>query len=195
MLKRSVVLLSLAASACSNEIARPIEPPLAWEKLADGSQVALGDTDPSAEEASSLLRCWTERKGYDCVAIRGGEWKDVRRTRPASLPATIWAEKTPPGYDCSIGSVGSGYQEHINAKTGKLTEHVVSGLFGPLERSWTKDYVARYLAANGIEPETLWYDCRAVTQAVQKGSNATIASSSITRALLNGETGGAGEME
>jgi hypothetical protein len=185
MRKRLLTAAILGLSGCSSGIVNPIEPPLKWETLKDGSQLAIGDTDPSAREASALIRCWKAGTAYDCVAIQGNEWKDVRRTSPKTLPTAIWGKKEPIGYDCTIGGVGDGYQEHITGKAGRLTQHVAVSL-GSLESSWSRDYVDRYLKANAIEPETLWYDCGELTVAIQAGSNATIGSTSVSRELLDG---------
>lgn len=183
MRNRATLILCFAAAACSGT--NPIEPPLKWETLKDGSQLAIGNTEPNAREASALIRCWKVETAYDCVAIQGDEWKDVRRSAPKTLPAAIWSKKEPIGYDCTIGKVGDGYQEHITGKAGRLTQHVAVSL-GSLESSWSRDYVERYLKANAIEPETRWYDCGALTAAIQAGSNATIGSTSVSRELLDG---------
>lgn len=182
-----VSILCLSATACSGSIINPIEPGLTWETLKDGSKLAVGPTDKNAIEAASLIRCWNAGGAFDCVAIQGDEWRDVRRTRPAALPTKIWGGAVPIGYDCSIGHVGSGYQEHVTGKHGRLTEHVSSGLFGPMEPSWSGTFVTRYFEANMITPETHWFDCRALAKVVQQGSTGTLGSSSVTRDLLDGK--------
>lgn len=182
-----MLVLCLAATACSGTNTNPIEPGLTWETLKDGSKLAVGPTDKNATEASSLIRCWKTSAAFDCVAIQGDEWKDVRRTRPADLPAKIWGGAVPIGYDCSIGRRGSGYQEHISGQHGQLTDHIVSSLSGSMEASWSQSFVSRYFDANSIKPETVWYDCRALTQVIQEGSNGTLGSSGVTRDLLDGK--------
>lgn len=185
----TIAVLTVALAGCSGkgEVQVPVEPALKWEALADGSKFAVGPTDPAGSGALTLIRCWAAEPAYDCIAISGEDWRDVRRTIPTQMPTTIWAAQRPPGYDCSIGSVGFGYQEHISNKLGQLTEHVESGLLGRPGPGWTKDYVDRYVAANQITPEAVWFDCRAMTVAVQAGSNATIASTSVSRAMLDGK--------
>lgn len=187
MRDRVMLVLCFAVAACSGATTNPIEPGLSWETLKDGSSIAVGPTDKNATEAASLIRCWKTAAAFDCVAIQGGEWKDVRRTRPAALPTKIWGAPVPIGYDCSIGHRASGYQEHISGKNGQLTDHIVSSLMGPMEASWSQSFVNRYLDGNSIKPETVWYDCRALAQVIQEGSNGTLGSSGVTRELLDGK--------
>ena len=165
---------------------RGVEPGLNWQALADGSQMAVGPTDPAGSGAGSLIRCWKIDTGYDCVAIDGNEYRDIRRTLTAELPNQIWSKTVPAGYECQVSNyLGLGYRERISNNAGQLTEHRGSNFSGNIQGSWTKDYVERYFEANSIQPETRWMNCLSMTRVIAPNSNATLGSSDVTRAVLD----------
>ena len=185
-MRTGIIIAALVLVGCDGTKA-PVEPDLSWAKLKDGSQVAVGPTDENTNEAKQLVRCWKSGAGFDCVSIEGDEWRTVRRSKSSALPAMIVPAGHPEGYDCDVGGTGNGYQEHIFGKHGKLTEHVAASLVGPVEASWSKDYVGRYFEANDIKPKTVWFNCHNVAKVIQAGSNAALASTSMPLALIDGE--------
>ncbi|EZP72355.1 hypothetical protein BV96_01788 [Sphingomonas paucimobilis] len=183
---RAIIISAVLLSACNqNEVGK--EPALAWEVMKDGSQVAIGSTDKDSSDANQIVRCWKTGSAFDCLSVSGDDWRSVRRIKAASLPHKVEPEGNPPGYDCDVGSVSSGFQEHIFGPHGRLTQNVIANLLGPMDRGWSKSYVERYFEANSVKPETVWFDCRNAARVIQNGSNAAIASTSLTLAMLDGK--------
>jgi hypothetical protein len=81
-----------------------------------------------------------------------------------------------------------GYQEHISGRRGRLTEHVATSFSRDYEPSWTAAFVSGYARANGVELKSQWFDCRNLTWLLDNGSNASIATSKVDAAMLDGRT-------
>ena len=120
------------------------------------------------------------------MAINGEEFRDVRRFRASELPARLWDETSPAGYECQITDyTGIAYKETIHGSAGQLQEHLSSNGFGNIEGSWSKKYVEDYWRANGIQPKTLWMNCLALARIVAPNSNATIGTTDVSLSLLD----------
>jgi len=184
----AVALVTLAGCMDPGHPGRGVEPPLSWSLLSDGSQLAVGPLMPEGEAGSQpVVRCWPlKASGFECLAINGDQFRDVRRYLTAELPTQLWDEATPAGYECQITDyMGMGYKETIHSAAGQLQEHLTSNGFNPIEGSWSKKYVEDYWKANGIEPKTIWLNCLALTRIVAPNSNATIGTTDVTPALLD----------
>lgn len=183
-----IVGLAVIGAGCSDVRGanRGVEPPLMWTALSDGSQMAVGPLNPDGAGAESVVRCWPQTSGFECLAISGETLRDVRRYRSAALPKMLWAETTPAGYECQVTDyMGFGYKERVFNASGQLKEHISSNGMGNIEGSWTREYVHNYFEANGIQPETLWFNCLALARIVAPNSNAAIGTTDVTRELLD----------
>ncbi|WP_395946053.1 hypothetical protein [Brevundimonas sp.] len=188
-LKLVLTIALVALSGCSppSSEGRGIEPPLSWAILPDGSKIAVGPLLPEGTAGSQpVVRCWPQAQGFECLAINGEKFRDVRRFRASELPVRLWEEASPAGYECQITDyMGIGYKETIHGTSGQLQEHMSSNGFGTIEGSWSKKYVEDYWRANGIQPKTLWMNCLALTRIVAPNSNATIGTTDVSPSLLD----------
>lgn len=178
----AVFALAVVVASCS---AAP--EPLNWQSLPDGSSVAFSDAKAALGPAE-VVRCWPTSGAFDCLTLDGRSlWRDVFRFRAKSLPVA-WSDEQRVGYGCSVGSSLDGYQEHIYGPQGPLTDHVATSFTGDFEPGWRKDYVEQYAAKNGLQATADWFDCRALTLVLNKGSNATLGTTDVSADLLDGRS-------
>ena len=185
----STLKLTIVAAGCCVVTSCSPDPDgsqtLTWETVTDGSKVSVS-SDRIVDDPAWIIRCWRDSSGYDCVKLQAGLFRDAVRVKSPALPNSPPNDDPLaglPGYSCSIGHVGSGYQEEISSEHGKLTSNVISG-YDDLEPGWSKKYVDDYIAENVSRPVGKYFSCSTLASKVQEGSIAALASTSVSLDLL-----------
>lgn len=166
-------------------LSRPVDmPPTAdkqvtWEKMADGSFVAQSSVEGFAD---ALTRCWSIEGGYECVhASQSSQTIDISAAEVKTLPkdgsisgVRFDGDKLiiPDAYRCS--SIGFGNPEETIVGRGNRLASTSQG--------WSKAYVTKYLADNGINAK--WFNCVGLAKLLEGGSYATLGTTSVTRKMV-----------
>ncbi|UKK86159.1 hypothetical protein L7H23_08705 [Sphingopyxis sp. BSN-002] len=156
--------------------------PLTWTKLKDGSFLARTSLEsPEQKYWESVTRCWPVSKGFDCIKAMRIFMDIGDETR-----ITLDFDKELPEDGIPSSQIANNYQcrslmgVHEEIGTGPLASRNVL-LQGP----WSKSYVSRFLADNGIQGR--WFGCVDVMRAINAGSLETLGTTIVTRRMALGK--------
>lgn len=191
-MKRFLALAPLLLAACSQPQAEPPKP-VEWAVLPDGSKASVGEIDILPAEyfdgPSSVMRCWPKGAAFDClIGTRNSySFMDFRRVTTTDLPQHHEDSLLKPavGYRCLATNDG-GWQESVHSSAGEIKANVVSFMELPRPNSWPKADVEKLFRDNAIQPAAHWMNCKNLTGIVSKTSLASVASTEVTLALIDG---------
>lgn len=166
-------------------LSRPVDMPrsaektVSWEKMPDGSFVAQSGVEGFSD---GLTRCWSIKDGYECVhAAQMSRTIDISAGEVRTLPndgniSGIGFEGdkliVPDAYRCSSTGIGNP-EETIVGRGNRLAS---------TSQGWSKAYVTKYLADNGINAK--WFNCVGLAKILEGGSYATLGTTSVSRTMV-----------
>lgn len=176
---RAITALSalLLATSCAPDDPLPDPPPLVWSDAPESSKWAQIEADVGS---SIYVRCWpSSGAGWTCLSLVAySGFRALDRFTSASLPLADEARQSGDGYGCQDYGL-SQITEDVSRDGATLTSNVIS----PWGERWSQRFVAAYLRDNGVGGSP-YFDCVGVMRQIQKGSNVTLGTTSVTKAML-----------
>lgn len=150
-----------------------------WSMLRDGSSYTL---DQSRDFMRQAWRCWPDGRAFDCVRVTQIDQLPTSflRQRMPKLPSPSFVDEAP-GYSCFYSRQHGMFTEEIRGRGALLTSNAVLGISD--NKPWTRDWAERYMRENDAQG-SLYFNCRALADAINAGSPATLGTTTIEHSDL-----------